>query len=203
MTDIITHLFDAPIANLLVVAGIAFLGVAVLGNIANKIAPGKVGRILAGLVGTVLIIGGILMHSTSDSHPGAPGQSANPQTAAVPASRSVAPQETSGPAPNALAGMWVNQDNVGKNGVHKFQVQQDGNRTLVHGWGLCSPQDCDWGVQPATTSGDVTTVTFQTGEVVREFTLNLDPSGAVHASVKVTHIGKPTKTAEHTFQRAR
>jgi hypothetical protein len=90
MTDPITHMFDAPIANLLLVAGIAFQGVVVLGNIANKIGPGKVGRILAGVVGSVLIIVDILMHSAHKSRPGAPACTTGPQIAAVPASQAVA-----------------------------------------------------------------------------------------------------------------
>lgn len=62
MGDFINNIISAPVANLLIIAGIAFLGVAVVGKIVGKIEPGKTGRIVSGGIGIILLIIGLLMH---------------------------------------------------------------------------------------------------------------------------------------------
>jgi hypothetical protein len=57
------YLVEAPVANLFMVAGLAFLGIAVVGDISGKIQPGKTGRILSGLIGIVLVSSGLMMYS--------------------------------------------------------------------------------------------------------------------------------------------
>jgi hypothetical protein len=62
MNDVVTRLVDVPLGRMFVVAGIIFLLVAVLGRIEGKIEPGKLGRIGASVVGSVLLLVGLAMH---------------------------------------------------------------------------------------------------------------------------------------------
>lgn len=57
----------APIANVLIIAGVVFLLIAVVGNIRGQIEPGHVGRIVSGLIGSILVAVGILFHVNSAS----------------------------------------------------------------------------------------------------------------------------------------
>lgn len=54
-------LLNAPLPSLLVAAGIIFLGVAIVGEVSGTIQPGKKGRIAGGVVGSILIITGLVM----------------------------------------------------------------------------------------------------------------------------------------------
>ncbi|HWZ76418.1 MAG TPA: hypothetical protein VNX87_07760 [Candidatus Sulfotelmatobacter sp.] len=90
------HLTDAPIANILILAGVIFLAVGLFGHIGGfigsifgNIEAGKSSRILAAVFGTALILGGAWMHQQSDkpaSHAAAPTEPAiNPSTKTSPA----------------------------------------------------------------------------------------------------------------------
>src|ERR671923_1503896 len=63
--ELLKTIFDEPLANIFIVAGIAFLGIAVVGNISGKIQPGTGGRILSGLVGMALMGLGLVMYQPS------------------------------------------------------------------------------------------------------------------------------------------
>lgn len=67
MGDLFGHLTDAPIPNLPVLAGLAFIAIAVFGSVTARIIPSKNGRIASGVVGAMLITGGLLYHASSDS----------------------------------------------------------------------------------------------------------------------------------------
>jgi hypothetical protein len=67
------HLADAPIANILILAGVIFLAVGLfgrvggfIGSIFGNIEAGKNSRVLAGVLGACLIVGGGWLHE--DSH---------------------------------------------------------------------------------------------------------------------------------------
>jgi hypothetical protein len=45
MGDFLAHLVDAPLPNVLVLAGLIFLGIGVVGKVSGKIDPGTTGRI--------------------------------------------------------------------------------------------------------------------------------------------------------------
>jgi hypothetical protein len=62
MTDFLTHLVDAPLANILIVAGLVFLGVGAVGKVVGKIEPDRLGRVIAGLLGVVLLAAGFAIH---------------------------------------------------------------------------------------------------------------------------------------------
>ena len=72
MNEILELILKSPIANLLIIAGLGFLGIAVVGNISGKIQPGTGGRLLSGLLGLCLLGGGLVMYPSTpleiDSH---------------------------------------------------------------------------------------------------------------------------------------
>ena len=59
--DIVDSAFKAPIASLLVVVGVIFLGIAVVGN-TKYFRPGKQGRKMSGFIGGILVLLGVGMH---------------------------------------------------------------------------------------------------------------------------------------------
>ncbi|MFQ5787130.1 MAG: hypothetical protein ACE5H1_04040 [Thermodesulfobacteriota bacterium] len=65
MDELIKNIFDAPIANLLIVAGLVFLIIAVIGKVSGKIDPGKTGRISAAGIGAVLLLIGLILYVSS------------------------------------------------------------------------------------------------------------------------------------------
>jgi hypothetical protein len=82
MADLVGHLVDAPLANVLILAGIAFLAVGVIGKISGKIEPGNTGRVLSGLVGIALLVYGIYAHGQSDAAQAQPKSQATSPTPA-------------------------------------------------------------------------------------------------------------------------
>ena len=65
MNEILELILRSPVANLLIIAGLIFLGIAVVGNISGKIQPGTAGRLLSGLLGLCLLGGGLVMYQTT------------------------------------------------------------------------------------------------------------------------------------------
>ena len=62
MDELIKAVLAAPIANLFIVGGLVFLGIAVVGQISGKIEPGKTGRIASGVLGAILLVVGLVIH---------------------------------------------------------------------------------------------------------------------------------------------
>ena len=65
--DFLGHLVDAPLANILIIAGLLFLGIGAVGKITGKIEPDKIGRMIASLLGLVLLAAGAVVHIKGDS----------------------------------------------------------------------------------------------------------------------------------------
>ena len=64
MLDFLRTLFtEASFDNLFVIAGLAFLGIAVVGNVTGKITPGKGGRIASAIIGPILMAVGLAIHT--------------------------------------------------------------------------------------------------------------------------------------------
>jgi len=73
MLDFLKTLFtETSLDTLFVIAGLAFLGIAVVGNVTGKITPGRGGRIASGLLGPVLIAIGLIIHSAGHGSPNPP-----------------------------------------------------------------------------------------------------------------------------------
>ena len=69
--DWLSHLTDAPFANILFLAGLAFLAVGIVGKLilgksVARIEPDRIGRMISAIVGGVLISAGVYLHANSD-----------------------------------------------------------------------------------------------------------------------------------------
>ena len=51
MNEILELVFKSPVANLLIIAGLVVLGIAVVDNVSGKIQPVTAGRLLSDLLG--------------------------------------------------------------------------------------------------------------------------------------------------------
>lgn len=195
MTEFFTHLVDAPLANILILAGLAFLGVAVIGKISGKIEPSTSGRVMAGVLGIGLLAYGIHAHAAADTS--SRKQSADAQNTPV---RN--PQDYPPKAPkNLLIGNWKN-DNPQTRGMTRLAIEQEGGTVRVHAWGACSPQDCDWGAQPAAMEAGSASVAWDQGFVLRKMTLTPD-GGRLRMSLdSVYRDARPPQHGQEYFVRA-
>jgi hypothetical protein len=73
-------IFHAQPYALLIIAGIAFLGVAVIGSVKTYFDPGKNGRIAAGVVGLLLLSIGLFLYVPSMKPPTASAEEAAAQS---------------------------------------------------------------------------------------------------------------------------
>ncbi len=91
--ETLTHLLDAPLPNLLVFAGLVFLGIAVIGRISGTIDPGAAGRVTAGALGVALVVYGLHAHTAADavSRTLDEGRVSNTRHHAAPANRGTRP----------------------------------------------------------------------------------------------------------------
>ena len=106
MDDLIKTLVNAPTNSVLVLAGLAFLAVAVFGRITARLDPGPKGRIGSGVLGAVLLAMGLVLPTESHrNQPTAGGSepSASPSTSAPSTSAGATSKATAGapvqPAP--------------------------------------------------------------------------------------------------------
>src|SRR5215467_8709617 len=108
MTDFLKTLFtETSFDTMFVVVGLAFLVIAVVGNITGKITPGKEGRIAAAIIGRILLVVGLVIHSqhasssaaankTPDTQPQQlnPGPGKEPPQESEPSRKSTAAKES-------------------------------------------------------------------------------------------------------------
>lgn len=85
MTDFLSHLVDAPLQNILILAGLGFLAVGVIGKISANIEPGTGGRIMSGILGAILLIYGVHSHMLSDQQPHVKAAGGTPVRVSLPA----------------------------------------------------------------------------------------------------------------------
>lgn len=92
MADIVKALLAAPVNAVLLVAGLAFLGVAVFRRITDRLDAGPKGRLFAGLIGVVLIALSLYL-SLSGPQPDQPSAATGqPETGATGQTETAAPQ---------------------------------------------------------------------------------------------------------------
>lgn len=104
MDDLIKTLVNAPTNSVLVLAGLAFLAVAVFGRITTRLDPGPKGRIGSGVLGAVLLAMGLVLPTESHRNQptaGGPEPSASPSASAPSTS---APSTSAGATSKATAG---------------------------------------------------------------------------------------------------
>ena len=200
------HLADAPVANILILAGIIFVAVGLFGHIGGfigsifgSIEAGKNARILSGVLGVALIVGGGWMHEQADKQRAVSNPPANPAIASTSASASAQPPTASG-----LEGTWLNTGENGRNGLHKLEIRQSGSGIWVHGWGTCLPKDCDWGELEAPLSGGTATVTWSLAHGQRQAAVTVGPveSGQLKVAIRNTFTDGRTRQFSFLFVKA-
>jgi hypothetical protein len=67
MEEVLKGVLTAPVATLLIVFGMLFLLIAVVGNISGKIEPGVPGRLASGVLGIALVLTGLTMHFSQNA----------------------------------------------------------------------------------------------------------------------------------------
>jgi hypothetical protein len=87
MEDLVKTLVNAPTNAVLVLAGLAFLGVAVFGRVTDRLDPGPKGRIASGLLGVALLAIGLLL-PTDHHDSGATAANSAPSAPLQPSSAS-------------------------------------------------------------------------------------------------------------------
>jgi hypothetical protein len=130
LDDLISHLFDAPLPNLLIIAGLIFLGIGVWGKISGKIEPSASGRVMSSIVGLCLVLAGLYIHSTADAAKRSQSQpAAESRSSGEPSSRNPGHDESRTPA---LAGTWVEIDSPdGKSKPMRLSIRQNGSEITV------------------------------------------------------------------------
>ncbi|HVY16457.1 MAG TPA: hypothetical protein VHB27_14620 [Rhodopila sp.] len=125
--EVVGKILSAPTGSLLLVAGILFLLIAVVGNISGRIEPGPIGRVAGGVLGAIMVIGGLTIFAV----PG-PGVTDAQSTKPDAAKRDPAPaptqpgKTTAAPAPSpALAGRCASylDDIVSNNRDERVKAQ--------------------------------------------------------------------------------
>jgi hypothetical protein len=196
MTDVLSHLIDAPLPNVLILAGLAFLAIVVLGKISGKVEPSTTGRIMSGVLGAVLLVYGIYGHNTADT---AAHNLVTPK--ALPARNTTPPQDAT-LAAGPLAGVWVN-DNPQTRGITKIVVEQKGDALTVHAWGACHPQDCDWGSERGLGNNNSVSVAWDQSFVLRKMTISADGTRLRMEMDSVYRDNRPAQHAREFFVKGR
>lgn len=196
MDELIGHLVDAPQANILIVAGLVFLGIAVVGKISGKIEPGKFGRITAALIGLGLVAYGLRMHSDEDkARVEAQQQAEKDKKNKEEALRKQGEQHVAlGTVSGPFLGTWKNT-NLGTEGVTRLKITQGEGVLLVQAWHACKPADCDWGVEKANVKGGSASVSWDQTSFLRKMRLTPD---AQRLRVFVDSVPKDSHAA-HQF----
>jgi hypothetical protein len=101
--EVVRVIFGAPVAKILIVAGLTLLLIASVGGVAGKFQPGTGGRILAGFSAPIVLVIGLALQ-LQDVRPEPP---ATPEGATLPpAPPTAAVPLTAGP-PTTLAVRWT------------------------------------------------------------------------------------------------
>jgi hypothetical protein len=109
-----------------------------------------------------------------------------------------------------LLGTWTNPTPVEQNGLEKLEVSSGGSSPLtMHAWGKCGQLECDWGVQPATLSGEQAQATWQLGtdaagsDPKRVAAVLIKPdNGQLAVTVSNTYPDHPANQHRFTFAKA-
>jgi len=160
MSDWLKVFGEMSLDNLFVIAGLAFLGIGIVGKISGKIDPSPRARAISAMVGVCLVLSGIWIHRGHISLPAAaaPSQSANvipPPIKEVNAQGAPGPSQ---PVPDDhpprnqshalglsyFSGTWKNTD-AHTRGLTTVSVRTAGESVWIRAWGACHPTDCDWG----------------------------------------------------------
>jgi thiol-disulfide isomerase/thioredoxin len=80
------------------------------------------------------------------------------------------------PSAELISGSWINADSKTPS-ITSIVVRREGDRTVVHAWGACSPSDCDWGERAAEDWNGTTVVNWDQGFAIDHMQLIPQPDG--------------------------
>jgi hypothetical protein len=208
------HLTDAPVANILILAGILFLAVGLfgriggfIGSIFGNIEAGKSSRALAGVLGVALIVGGGWLHQHAGKVP-APNYAAPVPTASTwpvqPLSPVRDPSRSNPPigvssqvTSDLLVGTWVSQQVSSPGFLHWFQIERAGQSFTIHIWGACASADCDWGTHHLNVNGNTATYAFSNGARNNVGHIDLETPSQMQLTVDVSDPGSGGQWQNH------
>jgi hypothetical protein len=107
MDDLVKTLVNAPTSSVLVLAGLAFLAIAVFGRVTTRLDPGQKGRIASGVLGGVLLAMGLWLSTETHRYQPAtagPQPSASPSTSASTAGKATVGTPVQPPSSGNVAG---------------------------------------------------------------------------------------------------
>jgi hypothetical protein len=97
-------------------------------------------------------------------------------------------------------GEWINEDSNGS--TTKLAINRRGTDLQVHAWALCSPEECDWGVESASVTGEAANVTWNQRFVSRRMTITLHGSDQLLIVTENEYKdGRPGKVVQESFRR--
>lgn len=196
------HLADAPIANILIIAGVIFLAVGLfgrvggfIGSIFGNIEAGKNSRMLAGAFGVCLILGGGWLHERSDK------AATKSYSMATPAATPLTTTDASSPVvipaaeignlrptsefDDRLLGTWDNLTPRFHN-QKRVEISRSEQGLSAHVWFSCPSGDCDKGSFPVKMSQGVPMYDYATPHRHAKTSLHLFSPQVLLVSVDIS-----------------
>lgn len=94
---------------------------------------------------------------------------------------------------------WLNVD-PNTQGIPKLIISSSGNQITVHGYGACSPTDCDWGTRQGTYTGSPFVITFAfSNGITNQLTISFNDVLGVR--LKVVENGSASGVHTYYFNR--
>lgn len=110
----------------------------------------------------------------------------------------------------ALNGRWTNPEGKGHNALTELDISGEGDLLTIHAWGLCPPDNCDWGPEVATFDGKTAKAKWTlmkddtTGdELGRDAALTISPGhgGTLEVLIENTYTHRPGNSHQFEFVR--
>ncbi|UCH80852.1 MAG: putative metal-binding motif-containing protein [Nitrospiraceae bacterium] len=96
-------------------------------------------------------------------------------------------------------GTWINNDPY-TGGTSRIIIGQSGSNMTVHGFGACTPTDCDWGTVTVPYTGNPFVAVYEFGFKTTTLTIKLLSIDSLHVhSVHIYHDGRPNYTDDEYF----
>ncbi len=97
------------------------------------------------------------------------------------------------------SGNWLNDDS-GTSGITRLNITNTGQTLHVHGYGKCTPTDCDWGTRNGAFNGEPFTILFDFGGgLTHQLTITLNNNAGTQ--LKVVDVGSSSGTHTYTFHK--
>lgn len=86
------------------------------------------------------------------------------------------------PPESQYLGSWQNEDSS-TNSITRFSIASRPDKLIVHAWGKCQPQDCDWNEAEATPTGQDLAVLWDQKFALRRWDLSLEGDDRLRLSM--------------------